>query len=168
MGGVYHQRGYCRHPRHRRKLFIMSRLLFRRTGVLSRDAEKRYYFIPYHGSNLSRTAEKMTTLQHVAAHACSASAPAGGREGIAAHGRAALHARCGVLLLAACLLLVLPLRVFAMTATQRGNQLLIDGTPTPLTFAWNCADPGHAPAISCARFQYGDRPRFLFGHRADK
>jgi len=33
----------------------------------------------------------------------------------------------------------------AYTVTQQGSQLLIDGTPTPITFAWGCTDPAALP-----------------------
>ena len=39
-------------------------------------------------------------------------------------------------------LLLFPLAGQALTATQHGNQLLLDGIPTSLTFAWGCTDAG--------------------------
>ncbi len=49
-------------------------------------------------------------------------------------------------LAAGMLLLALPLLAPAFTATQHGNQLLIDGAPTSLTFAWGCTDPATLPS----------------------
>ncbi len=47
--------------------------------------------------------------------------------------------------LAAVLLLAMSCGT-AFTTTQRGNQLLIDGVPTALTFARGCTDPAQVPA----------------------
>jgi hypothetical protein len=49
-------------------------------------------------------------------------------------------------------LLVLASAASAITVEQRGNQLLIDGVPTPLTFARGCADVDGLPAYRALGF----------------
>ncbi len=55
-------------------------------------------------------------------------------------------------LVALLALLTLPWGGQALTVAQRGNQLVLDGTPTALTFAWGCSDAAMLPSYRALGF----------------
>jgi len=59
--------------------------------------------------------------------------------------QARLRGRCLAAFISILVLLLLPRGGWAFSATQRGNQLLLDGVPTALTFAWGCTDVAMLP-----------------------